>query len=361
MNPDDRFSFLLSALLASAVILGASQMHRPPMPGISDPPRVGRSASEVAIGPMVAEDDAAEAPVDDLASRAARRVADLLRTHAWPGFARGVVFHPLPEAVLAPGDLEEGAPYQIVVAKDGSLSWTVRGESGSPSIPPGLSASNARDVVHVAILEARTEAPERAASVRALWSEAARNFGEGRVVFVDEVAESSMSLPSEFDRAAHIGGQDTRKPQTRSDSSPTRPTGGEGVRIRFGSGTVDAGLAMTSAARRDGLMGRTSLRPNEGLLFVYRTPDDRSFWMKGCLIPLDILYLSDDGIVLQVGTLQPPGPKTSDADLARLQSTSPTRLVLEVAAGSAVAHGVKRGTRLGLPESVSKLFPKADP
>jgi uncharacterized membrane protein (UPF0127 family) len=149
------------------------------------------------------------------------------------------------------------------------------------------------------------------------------------------------------------------KPTTRAESRAETRSAPK-LSIGFGDTVVEAGIASTADQRRKGLMGRTSLAPSEGLLFMYRTADDRSYWMKGCLIPLDLLYLADDGSVLAVKTMDPPKPGVADANLPRFPSPSPCRLLLEVAGGFATAHGVKQGTRLRLPPSVKDLMAKAD-
>jgi hypothetical protein len=46
--------------------------------------------------------------------------------------------------------------------------------------------------------------------------------------------------------------------------------------------------------KEKGLMNRTSLPENEGMLFCYDPPEDVSFWMKNTLIPLDIVFINED-------------------------------------------------------------------
>lgn len=59
-------------------------------------------------------------------------------------------------------------------------------------------------------------------------------------------------------------------------------------------------IADTEELRETGLQGVTSLPTNEGMLFVFDSPEKVSFWMKDTYIPLDIIYISQDGEVLQV-------------------------------------------------------------
>jgi uncharacterized membrane protein (UPF0127 family) len=360
MSSDDRFSFVLASILAAVVVLGVSQMRKPVVGGLPDPPRVGRTAGDLPIGPVPAGPESAEEH-DEEELRGEERVRALLKTRDWPPFASLVVFHPLAGAELAPAALEQGPPYHLAVATDGSLSWTERGLAAAPSQPAGLPAHSAIRALHVALPECASAGPARLASVRALWREAARKLGGRAVLFADEVPESTARLPDGFDRTAWIAPQDSRKATTVPRGPATQPASRPGrVSIGFGRITIQAGVASTFDERHAGLSGRKSLESDEGLLFVYRSADVRSFWMKDCLISLDIIYLRDDGEVMSVTTAPPPDPKTPEADLPRYSSGAPCRLVLEVAGGLAAKMGVKAGSKVRLPESVARLFEKAD-
>jgi uncharacterized membrane protein (UPF0127 family) len=83
--------------------------------------------------------------------------------------------------------------------------------------------------------------------------------------------------------------------------------------------------------------------------------------MKDTLVPLDILYLEDDGSVIAVRTMQPPATGVPDHDLPRFHSPKDCRLVLEVAAGMAAAHRIAPGSRIGLPDSVPRLIRESGP
>ena len=74
-------------------------------------------------------------------------------------------------------------------------------------------------------------------------------------------------------------------------------------------------LAITNAERRRGMAGREHIGRNEGMLFVFNDARVRSFWMKGCLIPLDILFIDPGGRVVQTHTMPAPEPDTPDSEL----------------------------------------------
>jgi uncharacterized membrane protein (UPF0127 family) len=103
---------------------------------------------------------------------------------------------------------------------------------------------------------------------------------------------------------------------------------------------VDVELARNADEQRKGLMGRRSLPENGGMLFLFGATSVQSFWMKNTLIPLDMLFISDDGLV--VGIVANAEPLT----LTERTVGKPSRYVLEVNGGWCAAHGVRAGDRV---------------
>ena len=103
---------------------------------------------------------------------------------------------------------------------------------------------------------------------------------------------------------------------------------------------VDVELARTVAEQRKGLMGRRALPENGGMLFLFDATSVQSFWMKNTLIPLDMIFISDDGRIV--------GIVASAAPLTETERTvgKPSRYVLEVNGGWCAAHGVGAGDRV---------------
>ena len=93
-------------------------------------------------------------------------------------------------------------------------------------------------------------------------------------------------------------------------------------------------VADTPAERQKGLSGRESLLPETGLLFVFRKPAVQRFWMKGMLIPIDIIWISGGKVVGVTENLEPE-PGVSMVKLKSYPSPSPVEYVLEVPAGTA--------------------------
>lgn len=107
--------------------------------------------------------------------------------------------------------------------------------------------------------------------------------------------------------------------------------------------------AITDEERALGLMFRDSLEADRGMLFVFETEGTLPFWMKNTFIPLDFVWLSGSGAVVEVlPDVQPcrldPCPSYSNA--------TPARAMLEINAGAAARLGLKPGGRLrceGIP------------
>jgi hypothetical protein len=357
VTSDERYSFVLTALAAAAVILVLSRTHASQAGGLPDPPRLGRPAGADLIGPgMTVEQDAATQPQSRPA--AAARAEEALASRPWPAFARRVVVHPLAGDVPEGEGLEHGSPYHVVIGQDGVVRWTRRGVAGSAGVPPGIPLADALDALHVALPDAGRMGADRTAAAAAVWAAAASRFGPAAVVFADEVPGSHARVPDGFDRARIVA---PAHPASRPETTASRPVPERPVTIGFGRGRIFAAVAKTTPERARGLGGRPALDEDEGLLFVYRTPDRRSFWMWNMRMSIDILYLADDGTVIGLSTLPPPNPRAMGAGIPRFESSGPCRLVLEVAAGQAERHGVKAGTRLELPASVARLLAEAEP
>lgn len=104
-------------------------------------------------------------------------------------------------------------------------------------------------------------------------------------------------------------------------------------------------VAATHAARERGLMGRTSLEADHGMLFVYPAPTPRRYWMKDCLIGLDIAFIRADGTVSALATL-PPGAGLADDEVGVASSNGPVQYVLEMETGWFARHGVAVGSTI---------------
>jgi uncharacterized protein len=99
-------------------------------------------------------------------------------------------------------------------------------------------------------------------------------------------------------------------------------------------------LARSDEERTRGLMYRRELAPEAGMLFFFSENEERAFWMKNTLIPLDMVFIDDGGRV--VGLVERAEPLTTSPR----DPGVPSRYVLEVNGGWAARHGVRPGDRV---------------
>ncbi len=104
----------------------------------------------------------------------------------------------------------------------------------------------------------------------------------------------------------------------------------------------DIEIADDPAERARGLMFRQSMPADAGMLFIYGRDRIASFWMKNTFIPLDMLFIADDGTIRQiVAQVQPH-------ELTPVRSDMPVRAVLELNGGRAAELGIEPGDRVVL-------------
>lgn len=83
--------------------------------------------------------------------------------------------------------------------------------------------------------------------------------------------------------------------------------------------------------RARGLMGRTYLAQNEGMLFIFASENVQTFWMKNTLIPLDVLFFDASGMFVSRTTMPPCQKDPCDSYV----SSGPAVTALEINAGVA--------------------------
>jgi len=98
-------------------------------------------------------------------------------------------------------------------------------------------------------------------------------------------------------------------------------------------------LAQTDREKRKGLMGRTELGENRGMLFIFDREQPLSFWMKNTLIPLSVAYIDGGGTIVDIQDMQP-------LDETSHPSAAPAKYALEANQGFFEAHGINVGDRL---------------
>lgn len=99
-------------------------------------------------------------------------------------------------------------------------------------------------------------------------------------------------------------------------------------------------VAASAEEQSKGLMFRTEMGADEGMIFPMPSPRIASFWMKNTVIPLDIIYIGTDGRILNIFSMTEPYSETP------LFSSEPVKAVLELNGGRAEALGIATGDKV---------------
>ncbi|MCC7409662.1 MAG: DUF192 domain-containing protein [Phycisphaeraceae bacterium] len=117
-------------------------------------------------------------------------------------------------------------------------------------------------------------------------------------------------------------------------------------------------LALDDAAHYRGLSGRSHLAPDAGMLFVFAYPRELNFVMRDCLVPIDVIFLSPAGRIIEMHAMVVEPPGTPELQLTRYPSRWPAQYALELPGGSIERLDLKPGQKLDLPlDSLKPLSP----
>jgi len=120
----------------------------------------------------------------------------------------------------------------------------------------------------------------------------------------------------------------------------------EPVTIRLANGSehvFQSEMAISPQQQATGMMFRTEMAPNEGMLFVFGEVRRASFWMRNTLIPLDIIFVRANGRIANI-----VANATPETDSHR-RSTGRVAGVLEIPGGRAAELSIKAGDLLVHP------------
>jgi len=140
-------------------------------------------------------------------------------------------------------------------------------------------------------------------------------------------------------------------------SQPTLPTKAQPrlktIRLWLGPEELATELALTPEQEQTGMMFRTNMAENAGMLFVLPQPMQASFWMKNCTVPLSAAYIDVEGNILEIHDLQ---PEDTNAVVATAHNVL---YVLEVNQGWFKRHHIEPGTLVrteagSMPESFTR-------
>jgi uncharacterized membrane protein (UPF0127 family) len=127
-----------------------------------------------------------------------------------------------------------------------------------------------------------------------------------------------------------------------ADSSAAAP-GMTQARVMLAGQEFVVDVAETPGQQSLGLGGRKRLASGEGMLFLYPDKATRTFWMKGMVISIDIIWLDNNRIVHIEHRVPPPLPGAPQSTLPTYVAPSPANGVLEIAEGRAAQLGLRVG------------------
>ena len=123
--------------------------------------------------------------------------------------------------------------------------------------------------------------------------------------------------------------------QAQTEPQPRLPI----TTLTAGMHLIKAELAVTSDQQATGMMWRTEMVGNEGMLFVKNDDQIRCFWMKNTLLPLSIAFLTADGTIINIAEMQARSEQSHC-------STQPARFALEMRQGWFAKNGIQPGFKL---------------
>ena len=118
-------------------------------------------------------------------------------------------------------------------------------------------------------------------------------------------------------------------------------------------------LANTPQLLKQGLTGRQHLQPDRGMLFVFPHPIEKAtMWMKGCKIPLDVLFFDSNKRLINSHTMAIPSPKQTDETLPTYSSDKPANYALELPAGTTSRLRIKPAAAITFSPELLKALAK---
>ena len=147
-----------------------------------------------------------------------------------------------------------------------------------------------------------------------------------------------LGILAAVEARAHAQAADTSEPrqaQPELQKQPLTIISRGGVRHDF---SVE--LARTPREQQVGLMYRTSIPPNGGMLFIWPAPQPSAMWMENCPVPEDMVFVNPDG------TIRTIAENTVPESLAQISSNGPVLATVELQGGITAKLGIRVGDRI---------------
>lgn len=124
-------------------------------------------------------------------------------------------------------------------------------------------------------------------------------------------------------------------PQPKLPTQPLEIKTAAGKTYHF---TVE--LPVTPQEQATGEMFRTSIPPNQGMLFVWASPRVSEMWMKNCPVPEDMVFIGADGKIVSIAE------NTVPYSLQTISSGRPVKATLELKGGTTAADNINVGDQV---------------
>ena len=120
-------------------------------------------------------------------------------------------------------------------------------------------------------------------------------------------------------------------------------------RVPIADRVFELELALDDEARHRGLSDRPAIADDGGMLFVFPDARERTFVMRDCLTPIDIIFLDPGGRVVQTHQMRVEPYGTPDSSLTPYHSAYPAQFAIELKGGTLDTLGLEKGTKIPLP------------
>jgi len=144
-------------------------------------------------------------------------------------------------------------------------------------------------------------------------------------------ANQTTASSPQTQKVAEVSGE---RPPYLTNAQPRLQT----MKLYVGANELTTELALKPVEIYTGMMWRTNMPEDEGMLFVFGDAAPRSFYMKNCYVPLSLAYIDTEGVVQEIHDLQPHNETGVPSKAENIQ------FVLEVPQGWFKRHNITPGT-----------------
>lgn len=118
------------------------------------------------------------------------------------------------------------------------------------------------------------------------------------------------------------------------------------IKVASGKLDINAEIAANLAARKKGLGKRDYIDIDNGMLFVFEQPGDYAIWMKDMKFAIDIIWIDENKMIVDIAENVPPQPGKSDKELVVYKPKGTSKYILEISAGLVKLNDLKIGDKV---------------